>query len=167
MTEVEELKGQLEDINEKYKKLIDLRVELLDNGRMAELKEQDGGMSLYFKEEVRLYEEAEEIREKLANLDHENFHFGKKNSSSGYIRKVPEYSLRGDLGFFRCFGCKELFDGAQAEKWIKKISRKKTGGRKRKDDEVHDRGTFLRCCFHKGLKSGGQMRLKKEELVWL
>lgn len=146
MTEVEELKIKLEEVHEKYNNLIDLRVELLDNGRLTEL--MGDGVTLYAEEESRLYEESEEIKNRLADLDPVNFYFGKGH------------------GCFRCYGCKGLFDAKKANDYLKATSKKKTGGRKKREDEKHFMGTFLRCEFHEGLKSMGQMRLKKEEMVW-
>jgi hypothetical protein len=148
------------DVKCKYQDLINERLSLLKDEDYTLLTHQNGGLTKYFPDELRLYKRSEELRKKLIHLNPKKFHCGKVNDSYAKNKAVPKLSIQGDEGFFSCFDCHGLFGYEESVRRIKKLRKSKTSGRVKKEHEVYEMetGTFLCCKFHKGLKRYGVMK---------
>jgi hypothetical protein len=154
---IERLEVERFKVKEKYDEWLEERLELLRSGAFEEKPEGTG----YLPEEKKLYKKSEKIRRKLLELNPQKYHYGVMSSNSQLKKRKPV--SKGDNGYYACYGCHQLFGYKESEKRLQSLSNKK-GGRKKKDEEVQYRGTFLFCKFHEGLKPVGSMQLNVEGL---
>jgi hypothetical protein len=88
-------------------------------------------------------------RNRLIEAEPSKYHFGKINKSiHQYNHNIKRHSAQGDQGNVICRKCHQLFKATWKE-------------------DRHGIESFESCEGHKGLKSIGELQIKKEELAWL
>jgi hypothetical protein len=135
MQTLEDIKREWLEVKAQYSELIQDRVKWFDSENYDTLTKQNEGAATFFPKEKELFDRSEKLREKLMQLDPDNFHFGRKVGERMRYKTGSEYSRHGDMGFYVCRSCKGLFRY------------------KRKFKANHE--SFVRCCEHRGQKKCG------------